>query len=95
MAPVVWIPDPTPPANENRRPTAGELLVWQTGPARFPNLAGNGSFKVWDHRAYFPWVEAIDTEFNCFSWSLGHTDRWFEGGTVEQMESLCKTLIHP
>jgi hypothetical protein len=29
------------------------------------------------------------TNFNCFAWSLGHTDRWIEGGSVEQMEELC------
>ncbi|KAM3547478.1 hypothetical protein ARSEF4850_010004, partial [Beauveria asiatica] len=81
-------PRPAPDPSRSRKPTAGELECYQNGRDRFPDLARLGSFGTWDPEEMYSAAHVDATRFNCISWSVGHTDRWIEPGTVEEMNRL-------
>lgn len=84
---------PTPPLSKSRQPSPGELLTYQTGAENFPELAGRGSFRLWDDLN--AGVPVTQGDFNSFAWSLGHTDRWIQGGSLQDMKDLCETAQTP
>ncbi|KAI1277941.1 hypothetical protein F5Y07DRAFT_77974 [Xylaria sp. FL0933] len=79
---------PTPDISRSRAPTVSEIEYYETGSTRFPGMSLSGSFRVWPLEELFPGIIIQDWNFNCFGWSLGHTDRWIDGGTVEEMNRL-------
>lgn len=80
---------PTPSKSKLRAPTEGELEVYQRGVHRFPLLYDRGSFRTWPLENLFPEVILDRLDFNCFAWSVGYTNRWIQGSTVEDMNALC------
>lgn len=80
---------PSPSLSKAEKPSEGELQCYETGVNKFPNLANLGGFRTWPLENLFPGVILTRSDFNCFGWSVGHTDRWIEGGTVVDMERLC------
>lgn len=83
---------PTPDLSRAQQPTEGELECYERGVDKFPNLARLGSFLTWSLEGLFPGVTLANYNFNCIGWSVGHTDRWIEPGSVEDMDALCKSL---
>ncbi|KAI1346527.1 hypothetical protein F5Y01DRAFT_321665 [Xylaria sp. FL0043] len=73
---------PTPELSRAQTPGSFTLQGFER---RFPNLSLLGSFRVWPLEDLYPGIIIEAPIFNCFAWSVGHTDRWVEGGTVEDM----------
>ena len=84
-------PRATPSRSLTRAPTEGEIRSAILGPEKCPHLEDRGGFRVWDLNNLYRGVTIEPGDFNCFAWSVGHTDRWLEGGSVADMNDLCKS----
>lgn len=74
--PGQWYPVPTPGASTAKEPTE---LVKRFYGGSWPNL---GEFMVLKSEK--------DLRYHCFAWSIRYTDRWFDGGSRNEMVRLCK-----
>ncbi|RMZ83627.1 hypothetical protein DV738_g1135, partial [Chaetothyriales sp. CBS 135597] len=83
-----------PDISKTRQPLEGELLSFQNGPERFPNLAQLGSFRTWPLTGLYTGVQIAPDDFNCFAWSVWHTNRWIDGGTEDEMNILYRTYFY-